>query len=292
MPDEPMIQETRVKTWDGLMAAIRQLKPNWIFRGHQDADWTLQTTLERSGSVAPRLDEQSLLQRFQRRARAHLPISSVPNDDGDPFAWWSIMQHYGAPTRLLDFTESPYVALFFAIEKVNETRNGERADRALWAIDAFHCRKRASMLVAQEFEIHDYEAIGLVYDPRALLAGKEEADTRSFLGVVPCEPWNLDVRQAAQQTVLLMPGRADRSLMWNLAQMEPCPGLARKIVFPDALRLEILEELNAMNVTAASLFPGLDGFARSMHSHLLLKLATLGELAAVLGLTTEKTAES
>lgn len=58
--------------------------------------------------------------------------------------------------------------------------------------------------------------------------------------------------------------------MANLVALEPCPGLITKIVIPDRLRATVLAELASMNVTAASLFPGLDGFARSMYSHLAL----------------------
>jgi hypothetical protein len=67
-----------------------------------------------------------------------------------------------------------------------------------------------------------------------------------------------------------MPGDVDQTFMENLSALEPCPALMKKIIIPDILRATVLAELARMNVTAASLFPGLDGFARSMYSYLAL----------------------
>lgn len=82
---------------------------NWILRGQTDWKWTLKTTLERSAEnmgigfvELPKL-KQGMIRKFKRQY-AHFS-SDLPSDD-DYIEWLSIMQHFGAPTRLLDFSYS------------------------------------------------------------------------------------------------------------------------------------------------------------------------------------------
>jgi hypothetical protein len=93
--------------------------------------------------------------------------------------------------------------------------------------------------------------------------------------VFPVEPWRFDARQAAQQTLLFYPTSVGASFEENLADVAAQVGrpmtFLRKFTIPDKLRPEILQDLTSMNVTAASLFPGMDGFARSMYSYLTIE---------------------
>src|SRR5205823_7935870 len=91
----------------------------------------LQTTLERvcSGmdkSVWKRV-EQHLLRQFQRRL--HQYVSVIPEVD-DTLEWLALMQHHGAPTRLLDWTKSPFVAVYFAVETATA-----RTPSAVWIVN-------------------------------------------------------------------------------------------------------------------------------------------------------------
>ena len=58
--------------------------------------------------------EERILRIFKRKAHHFLSAGPLPDDD---FEWLALMQHHGAPTRLLDFTWSPYVAAFFALQR-------------------------------------------------------------------------------------------------------------------------------------------------------------------------------
>ena len=81
----------------------------WIFRGHKSGE-SLKSSLERAIIYFPKdlknngEAEKRILREFKRRY--HQYSSDIPKD-GDDLEWFSIMQHYGAPTRLLDFTYSP-----------------------------------------------------------------------------------------------------------------------------------------------------------------------------------------
>ena len=88
--------------------------------------------------------EARILRIFKRKAIHFLDI--VPDRDDD-FEWLALMQDHGAPTRLLDFTWSPYVAAFFALER---TLN----DGVVWAlnparVDSSRASKPAPMIGLQ-----------------------------------------------------------------------------------------------------------------------------------------------
>src|SRR5262245_59758646 len=135
-----------LETWDAIQTCFDEFAASdsqWIFRGHSDSAWDIETTLERAISatwVDPPAKGESgadrrrklnavptqgpgnqdtwkvelrLLREFKRRYHQfshHLPES------GDTMEWLSLMRHYGAPCRLVDFSYSWFVALFFAIE--------------------------------------------------------------------------------------------------------------------------------------------------------------------------------
>jgi len=118
------------------ISLIEQIKDKtstsrWIFRGQRSSKWRLATSLERAcNSFKLKISqnglalEKVLLREFQRRF--HHYQSYVPKDNIELLAY---MQHFGAPTRLLDWTYSLHVAVYFAIEAAPDD------PCAVWAID-------------------------------------------------------------------------------------------------------------------------------------------------------------
>src|SRR5215469_15080320 len=103
---------------DNLIYLINSLPNNYFYRGQADASWYLQSSLERIvgsnwSAETARKFEDFALKSFRPKFHLYDRENVQP---GSKLAWLSIMQHYGVPTRLLDFTESPYVALYFALE--------------------------------------------------------------------------------------------------------------------------------------------------------------------------------
>lgn len=105
----------------------------WVFRGLQSSSYELQPAIERaaeSKGMPWSALEVLVSSEFKSRAHMHFSAHSIPQDE---FTWLAQMQHYSIPTRLLDFTYSPFVALYFAI------RNSQKVlgtHLRLWAIDA------------------------------------------------------------------------------------------------------------------------------------------------------------
>ncbi|MDI6642190.1 MAG: FRG domain-containing protein, partial [Elusimicrobiota bacterium] len=116
-------------------------KMGYVFRGHSDAEWKLKPTLlryiEKEGiteDIALGLEANALVEFV---SQAHLHLS--PNEFSltkDNFSWWTVMQHYGAPTRLLDWTKSIYVAAYFAAS------NHLEKDGAIWLVHVNSVHKK------------------------------------------------------------------------------------------------------------------------------------------------------
>ncbi|HYN10980.1 MAG TPA: FRG domain-containing protein [Vicinamibacterales bacterium] len=244
---------------------------SWVFRGHERAEWDLQTSLEREFGRRGEKIEQALYWRFVRAAPRLLPHGLIPHHT-DAAAWLGLIQHYGGPTRLLDVTRSLYVALFFTFEATGE------GERVVWAINEAWCQNSCAVIMAdaenQPFELmHERTMVAQFQIVYSLVHRRPPPDHPSFAtfqpftGVFPLEPWQPEVRQSAQQALFLCSADPKSSFLENLAAHKyPESTVVYRFLLPSGLRAEALEQLSMMNVTAATLFPDLGGLARSLRT--------------------------
>ena len=151
-PFDKFVLSEYARTWEDFLAWVDELQGCWCFRGQSESGWLLHTSLDRAvkrahSSGYDHLDREiegrDLLFRFQQQAR-HYVRNPPPTDDLG--SWFTLMQHHGVPTRLLDFSESPYVALYFAVE---EEVQGKQTCFAVWAIDSSWLESEARQVLTE-----------------------------------------------------------------------------------------------------------------------------------------------
>lgn len=224
--------------------------------------------------------ERALIEKFQEAAHLHFPAQLLPMDE-NWLGWMSLIQHYGGPTRLLDFTKSFYCAVFFALERTNQ-------QAAVWAVDYSTLEHRAA-------EILGVEGQG---EPDRKVRSRILAGLNSFVGedngprlACPVFPTRLHERLAYQQGLFVTSGRSDVPFELQLFETleigedefkrvaesprEKVPVRPNfdeleairvvKIEIEPNLHKKARRELKRMNLTSASLFPGPDGYARALH---------------------------
>lgn len=215
------------------------------WRGHSKAKWSLVPKAFRPQYDPDR--ERALALRFKRKARTRR--GACP-DENDHSGWLCLMQHYGLPTRLLDWSESVAVALYFAVFE-NSAHDG-----ALWAL--------APGLL--DFRVLDTQSVVAMDHPKArpyfeeVFAGGPRPED-DILAVMPTE---IDLRMLFQRSVFTI-HRSEcplETLVWkNL------PGLRRavyKFVVPSGAKSRLKDELTALGIYRSTLFPELDNLAKDL----------------------------
>lgn len=232
-----------------------------IYRGHRCAAWLLETSLERAcRRINDSLDdadkmEKALLREFRRRL--HHYTVNVPNAE-EPLRWLSLMQHHGAPTRLLDWTYSIYVASYFALEYATN-------DCVVWKIDK-------DWLKDEGFAVFTKDSRGTsIFRQKGDESVEKQfkvdvVDRDPIAAVIQANPFQLDERLTIQKGVFLYPCDARLSFEANLKAMSGWNDSSKvvKLKISSDERRTALKALHSMNISRATLFPGLDGFAQSL----------------------------
>lgn len=248
--------EVRVNTWNELsdrlfadtwQEPLRRFRGHFAYRGMGRASVDLRTSLTRL-DAAGRI-EAHLLRNFRKYAhRDAVPGDSIWN-------WLALAQHHGLPTRLLDWTFSPLVAMHFATECTE--RFGE--DGVIWRVDYRGAHELAPPALRQVLDEEDADVFTTEMLGRAAgsLSGFDRLAGEPF--VVFFEPPSLDERLINQFALFSLMSSATARLDEWLAGR---PELATRLVIPAALKWEIRDKLDQANVTERVLFPGLDGLSR------------------------------
>ncbi|HUK17182.1 MAG TPA: FRG domain-containing protein [Bryobacteraceae bacterium] len=243
----PPFRVFQLESWEAFLKLVTQPPySHWAFRGERDERWPLYSSLSRYlqnfgvARAAWPSQEERILRIFKRKAHHFLPKAPEWDDD---FQWLALMQHHGAPTRLIDFTWSPYVAAFFALERT-------LADGVVWAMNPARIdSSRAPQPVRMDPRLKgNFRRYFLKGNQRFIWMG---------------EPHTMNQRLIAQSGTFAVPGAIDVPVEEIVSQSDPENVLA-KIILRNAVRETGMRELYRMNITYATLFPDLDGLAKSM----------------------------
>jgi hypothetical protein len=260
--ENPKMNNTRISSWNELnemlfqeswKAKLGRYRSNYAFRGLSDSGYELKTSLMRLGGDFAKL-EGHLLRNFRKYAHR-----DVETNDSE-WNWLSLAQHHGLPTRLLDWTFSPFVAMHFA------TANIERfnSDAAIWCVDYV---KIHELLPNRLRKILKEEGSN-VFTVEMLKRGAETLQVFDNLNssefVVFVEPPSLDDRMVNQYALFsFISSPASILNQWLLDHED----LYQKIVIPAELKWEIRDKLDQANITERVLFPELDGLSRWLKRH-------------------------
>ncbi|QNP39726.1 FRG domain-containing protein [Lysobacter solisilvae (ex Woo and Kim 2020)] len=206
-----------------------------FYRGQRDASWPLKPGLARQNVNRSDVLEQIAYFDFVTRAGGLLKSAS---------SWETLltMQHHGIPTRLLDWSNTLGVALYFALKD-------STADAAVWVLNPFEFNEACwnSATVPMPFEL------GGEYSDYFI------SDTKAFeYDVVAISPARHNPRIDRQQGGFTLHGVLDRPLD------ELHPKLVRKFVIPKSLHEDAWRFLRMSGISEFSLFPDLDGLAREI----------------------------
>lgn len=251
------MSEIRVSSWNELNDCLFQdawddelgrFRATVAYRGMGDAEYALTTGLSRLNAHSTRL-ETAMLRAFIRYARVEVvPGNSIWN-------WIALAQHHGLPTRLLDWTYSPFVALHFVTEN---PRLYER-DGVVWRVNYARTNELLpdplqELLKAEMTYVFSAEMLG------SAASTLEEFDAladRRFLAFF--EPPSFDDRIVNQYALLSLPSDPTSRLEGWLDQARDS---FQRIVVPHELKGEIRDKLDQANITERVLYPGLDGLGR------------------------------
>jgi hypothetical protein len=221
------------------------VRPTVVWRGLARSSYTNMSSLVRLSADYERL-ERHLIRNFRKYAHREAPGPTM-------WDWLSLAQHHGLPTRLLDWTFSPLVALHFA------TASWPDDEAVLLGVD---CEGAHELLPARLGDVYEREG-SLVFTTEMLaeLAGDLEAFdalTESEPFVVFFEPPSLDERIVNQAAILS--AISDPSCHME-AWMDDHPDLWRAWRIPPEVKAEVRDRLDQAHVNERLLLPGLDGLA-------------------------------
>jgi hypothetical protein len=251
------MDEIRVTTWlelqerlfeDSDAHDLGRFRSSYAFRGRGRASDELTTTLQRLGAGFEEV-ERHLLRNFRKYARRDaVAVDSL-------WDWLALAKHHTVPTRLLDWTFSPYVALHF----LTAGPDGFDEDGVVWCVDYVRASEWLPAPLAQALRDEGSD----VFSAELLAGAVPDLATLDRLADEPFplffEPPSIDARIVNQYALFSLMSSASARLDEWLAER---PGIARRVIVPAELKPEIRDKLDQANVTERVLFPGLDGLAR------------------------------
>ena len=217
-----------INTFDTFSA---QKKSVILFRGQEDALWDLSPGLpRRAAGIAdiPKL-EKEVLSEFKRRAIPFLPSTFNVNS---AWEWLALSQHFKLPTRLLDWTENPLVALFFAFEFAKSSLT----DRAVW------------VFITNEGEFADTNDPAL--DPF------NQKETKVYL---PNQVTQRITVQSGWFTVHKYLKAKNKFVPLN--KNAKYISRIHKLIMPESLREDVLLRLDRLGINSFSIYPDLEGLS-------------------------------
>jgi hypothetical protein len=250
-----LIEQLYEGAWSG---DLQRFRSPYAFRGLDCDSHDLSSSLQRL--AAARVDaaplEQSLLRNFRKYAHAR-----AANGVDSIWHWLALAQHHGLPTRLIDWTYSPFVALHFAT--AHPARYAH--DGIVWCVNFVKAHQLLPKELRRLLEREHSDALTV-----EMLSQFESLNAYDSLAREPfvafIEPPSLDDRILNQFALFSIVSNPAMGLDDWLARH---PELVQRVVIPAELKWEIRDKLDQANINERTLFPGLDGLSRWLERYYL-----------------------
>jgi len=221
------------------------------FRGQQRKHWELVPSIVRIGAF-DRETEDNIREEFATRAPALSRFEPLPTNDWDLYF---LMQHYSVPTRLLDWTDSPSIALYFAVRD-----NPGHYDSAVWMLDPYELNR----LVINRSEVISPSAQGVsVRDAKRVKPWLRERWSRASIPDAPLAifPTHIARRISSQRACFTIHGSEEL----GFAQFtRRSASVLKKIVLPGRWVADIRMSLERIGIDDTTIFPDLEGLGRAL----------------------------
>lgn len=232
---------------------INRFRSDFVYRGLSSKEYGLQTSLMRLGGDYSSL-ERHLIRNFKKYAHR------TEHMENTIWSWLSLAQHHGLPTRLLDWTYSPLIALHFATANIHEYDR----DGVIWCID--YVKLHALLPKNLRYILNDEGCNA--FTTELLYQGAKSLDEFEDLGkeefVLFFEPPSLDDRIVNQYALFSVASSASLVLDEWISQKN---ALYKKVIIKKELKWEIRDKLDQANITERVLFPGLSGLCNWLKRH-------------------------
>lgn len=255
--------EIHIKSWIDFQEKIEELKletdylSHWVFRGQTNSSWTLKPSILRlleSHGIDRELGnkfEITILREFSAKAHMFENFKTRKFAEGNILLNLTLMQHYGTPTRLLDWSTSPLVALYFAVNCDFSNDGSIYMFNQTILNKIYNDRKYLN----DEFSIFETEDTDWV---NTFMAGFESNRSNSQQGIYSFAA-NIDKDHA--------------DLISNALHLENEIGKVCfcKFVISKELKIEFLSRLRKSNLKSDILFPDIYGFSNSLRDLLEIR---------------------
>ncbi len=239
---------------DSWQDGLRRFRSHLAFRGLSDSTYDLGTSLIRLGG--PFVDlERHLIRNFRKYARM-----GDRDELYSDWKWLTIGQHHGLPTRLLDWTYSPFAALHFCTAGIEQFDR----DGVIWCVyyTEAHNTLPKPLKDQQLYSGSDVFTVGMIERAARSLEDFDSLDPEPF--AVFFEPPSLDERIINQFALFSVLSDSSMPLdKWLLRNPHQC----RRIIIPRSVKWEVRDKLDQANMTERVFFPGLDGLAAWLKRH-------------------------
>jgi hypothetical protein len=264
------VDELMITNLESLDRAIVEIQKDFdgdipCWRGHSNATWELEAGVFRPRPQGGSYSENALISHFKERAVGMLGSRNRPSSE---LEWLFLAQHYGLPTRLLDWTENPLVALFFAVNAELDDGFNDDKDACIWALSSGKLNKEESCPGDPKQSMHgivssDERIVKAIAD-RAFgqkdtaLFKKYNIDPIHLPKVIAIETPALDSRIVAQS------GRFSLHDKKGAFTSPVNAKYLRKFVIPSFARKDLRGVLDRLAIWSWNIFPDLQSLAEGL----------------------------